>query len=116
MTSVGPVGAKIAGGGVEVRSLGMHAGRPGPIGLARLARALQHYRPHVLQTWMYHADLLGAIAAKFVSARLPVICVPEPSFRREREARLTPGGAFASRVVDDALMAIPARGRRSTLG
>jgi glycosyltransferase involved in cell wall biosynthesis len=73
MTSVGPVALKLTGSGVEVGSLGMRAGRPGPLGVAKLVRILQRYRPHILQTWMYHADLLGALAAKLVPRRLPVI-------------------------------------------
>ncbi|MBI5519011.1 MAG: glycosyltransferase [Desulfovibrio sp.] len=63
----GPQGA-LAGAirdlGVPVQSLGMRRGLPGPGGLLRLMELLRHWRPHVLQTWMYHADLLGLLAAR----------------------------------------------------
>lgn len=60
----GPVGEKIQALGVPVRTLGMRRGVPNPIGVYRLARWLRQDRPHVVQTWMYHADLIGGLAAK----------------------------------------------------
>ncbi|MBU1229025.1 MAG: glycosyltransferase [Proteobacteria bacterium] len=50
--------------GVPVRSLGMGRGLPDPRGLWRLARMLRDFRPQVVQTWLYHADLLGLLAAR----------------------------------------------------
>jgi glycosyltransferase involved in cell wall biosynthesis len=48
--------------GIEVVTLGMPRGLPDPRGLARLVGLLRATRPHVLQTWLYHADLLGIAA------------------------------------------------------
>lgn len=56
--------------GVEVVSLGMHTRLPSPLALLRLVRLLRRWQPQLVQTWMYHADLLGGIAARF--ARVPV--------------------------------------------
>lgn len=64
LTDVGPVGKKIQNLGVPVRALGMNRGQPNPWGLLRLVRLLREDPPHVLQTWMYHADLIGGLAAK----------------------------------------------------
>lgn len=50
--------------GVPVLSLGMGRGLPDPRGLWRLARLLREQRPQVVQTWLYHADLLGLLAAR----------------------------------------------------
>jgi glycosyltransferase involved in cell wall biosynthesis len=36
-------------------------------GLKCLIRQLRKYRPHVIQTWLYHADLAGLIAQRFVA-------------------------------------------------
>ncbi len=51
--------------GVPVTSLGMGRGLPDPRGLWRLARLLREQRPQVVQTWLYHADLLGLLAARW---------------------------------------------------
>jgi len=42
----------------------MRLGRPNPVGLLRLCRLLREHDPDVLQTWLYHADLLGLVAGK----------------------------------------------------
>lgn len=59
----GPMGARIANLGIRVESLGLRRGLPDPGAILRLARLLRAYGPDLLQTWMYHADLLGALAA-----------------------------------------------------
>ncbi len=66
MMEPGPVGEKILALGVPVRSLGMQQGKANPFALARLVRWLKQDRPDVIQSWMYHADLLGTLAAKLV--------------------------------------------------
>lgn len=71
MMELGPVAEKIAGLGVPVRSLGMQQGKANPFALFRLVRWLKHDRPDVMQTWMYHADLLGGLAARLVG-NIPV--------------------------------------------
>jgi glycosyltransferase involved in cell wall biosynthesis len=58
----GAVGARIRSLGVRVDSLAMRRGRASPVAVMRLVRLLRHERPDVLQTWLYHADLLGLIA------------------------------------------------------
>ncbi|MDP3428407.1 MAG: glycosyltransferase, partial [Humidesulfovibrio sp.] len=51
--------------GVPVESLGMGRGMPDPRGLMRLMRLMRAHRPQVVQTWLYHADLLGLLAARW---------------------------------------------------
>ena len=50
--------------GVPVLSLEMKRGVPDPRALLRLSRILRGEKPQVLQTWLYHADLLGLFAAR----------------------------------------------------
>lgn len=68
----GSVGERIRDLGVTVDSLEMRRGRPSAGVLLRLVRMLRHERPDVLQTWLYHADLLGLLAAS-LAARPPVV-------------------------------------------
>ncbi len=49
----------------------MRAGVPNPLGVIRLARWLRQDPPDLIQTWMYHADLIGGIAAKLAGG-IPV--------------------------------------------
>ena len=60
----GPMAERIRRAGVPVDSLHMRRGVPSPVGLFRLVRILRSWRPDVVQTWLYHADLLGLTAAR----------------------------------------------------
>jgi glycosyltransferase involved in cell wall biosynthesis len=61
MTGPGTMGPLIEGAGVTLRTLGIRRGQPDPRGILRLVRILREFRPAVLQTWLYHADLLGLL-------------------------------------------------------
>jgi glycosyltransferase involved in cell wall biosynthesis len=50
--------------GLPFYSLSMQPGMPSPRAFARLLRILREVRPDILQTWLYHADLLGLLAGK----------------------------------------------------
>jgi glycosyltransferase involved in cell wall biosynthesis len=60
----GPIADRIAAMGIEVRGLHMQAGRPSVRALFSLASQLRTFRPAIVHTWMYHADLIGGVAAK----------------------------------------------------
>ncbi len=63
----GPLAPVMAGGGAEIRCLGLTSGPAALLaGVGRLRALLKEWRPELVQTWMYHADLLGLL-----SARLP---------------------------------------------
>jgi glycosyltransferase involved in cell wall biosynthesis len=72
LTDRGPMAERLEGDGVPVRALGMRRGTPNPIHLARLASILKETKPQVVQTWMYHADLVGGMAAR-LAGKLPVV-------------------------------------------
>jgi glycosyltransferase involved in cell wall biosynthesis len=71
LTDLGTIGHRIAQQGVSVRDLRMSPGRPDPRAFGRLLRWVRAARPDVLQSWMYHADLLGGLAGRATGA--PVI-------------------------------------------
>lgn len=72
LSAPGPLEPRIRALGVPVESLGLAAGRPSPAGFLRLARRVRALRPDLVQTWMYHADLLGGLAAR-LATRAPVV-------------------------------------------
>jgi glycosyltransferase involved in cell wall biosynthesis len=69
LVPVGPVGERIRALGIPVRSLDLQPGRPTLAALVRLTGWLRRERPDLLQTWLYHADLLGLLAAKAAGLR-----------------------------------------------
>lgn len=72
LTDIGPLGKKIQKLGITVGALGMQRGVPNPLQVIKLARWMRKSRPDLVQTWMYHADLIGGIAAK-LAGRVPVV-------------------------------------------
>jgi glycosyltransferase involved in cell wall biosynthesis len=72
LTDAGSVTRRLQDIGVKVRALGMQRGGANPIAVVKLARLLRKARPNIVQTWMYHADLIGGVAAK-LTGRCPVI-------------------------------------------
>jgi glycosyltransferase involved in cell wall biosynthesis len=64
LTDLGPVGAMMRDSGIPVHTLDMKAGRPNPVRMAALVKLLRKLQPDIVQTWLYHADLLGLLAAK----------------------------------------------------
>jgi glycosyltransferase involved in cell wall biosynthesis len=69
MTDSGSLGPVIERAGVECVALGLRRGIPDPIGLWRLDRVLRRAQPDILQTWLYHADMLGLIVRQLMPVR-----------------------------------------------
>jgi glycosyltransferase involved in cell wall biosynthesis len=67
----GKVGEKIQGLGLPVFSLEMRPGHPTIGSYFRLVELLRRESPDLVQTWLYHADLLGLLAARKVG--VPVL-------------------------------------------
>jgi glycosyltransferase involved in cell wall biosynthesis len=69
LTEVGPVGRALSEEGFSVRGLRMSRTAPNPLAMARLANWLKRDAPAIVQTWMYHADLVGGLAARAAGLR-----------------------------------------------
>lgn len=69
MRGEGVMGPALRAAGVEVVSLDMQGLAGSARGLWRLFRLLRNRRPDVVQTWMYHADLIGGVLARLAGVR-----------------------------------------------
>lgn len=72
LTTTGPTGRLIEGLGIPVLALKMRPNRPDVGALFRLARVLRRLSPDAVHTWLYHANLVGGVAAKLAGG-IPVI-------------------------------------------
>jgi glycosyltransferase involved in cell wall biosynthesis len=63
---MGIMGERIRALGIPIYTLDMRPDLPSPLALLRLIRGLRQYQPDIIQTWMYHADLMGTIASRWV--------------------------------------------------
>jgi glycosyltransferase involved in cell wall biosynthesis len=72
LTDLGPMAERLAASGTPVRALGMRRGTANPLKILQLAEWLKESKPQVIQTWMYHADLIGGSAA-YLAEKLPVV-------------------------------------------
>ncbi len=74
--------------GVRVRTLEMKTGVPNPLLVMRLARWIRESKPDVIHTWMYHANLVGGLAAR-LAGDVPVVwgihhCALDPRVDKRR--------------------------------
>jgi glycosyltransferase involved in cell wall biosynthesis len=72
LTDIGPIGERIQSLGVPVDALGMKRGIPHARMLFQLIRLLKKNTPDLIQSWMYHSDLMGGLAAK-LAGNIPVV-------------------------------------------
>ncbi|NPV57228.1 MAG: glycosyltransferase [Anaerolineae bacterium] len=64
LRGMGAIGRQVGDLGIPVQALNMSPGVPKPGAVKKLARQVEQIEPALVQTWMYHADLLGAYACR----------------------------------------------------
>lgn len=69
LTDLGVMGPELQNRGITVHSLGMKSLPTVPLIFLKLQRLLKEIQPDVVQTWMYHSDLIGGLAAKSLGVK-----------------------------------------------
>nr|WP_255592651.1 glycosyltransferase [Bordetella sp. BOR01] len=87
LTDEGVYGARLRAAGVTVHALGMPRGRLTLDGFLGLRRLLAQDRPDAVQTWMYHADLIGGLAARLAGVRALAWGIRNSGAHLERSSR-----------------------------
>jgi glycosyltransferase involved in cell wall biosynthesis len=72
LTDLGSLAEKIRATGIRVRALGMQRSVPNPFPLIRLCRWIRESKAHVVHAWMYHANLVGGLAAR-LAGDIPLV-------------------------------------------
>lgn len=91
LTTMGVIGESLQSRGVRVYALGMTSLLSLPIVFFKLVGLFRKYQPQVVQTWMYHADLLGGVAARLAGCHAVVWGI--------RTTHLPDGGSRVTRQV-----------------
>ncbi|MCG2577109.1 glycosyltransferase [Dechloromonas sp. XY25] len=83
LTSEGEYGSRIAALDIQVHAMQMSPGLPNPVIFLKLAHVIHRLNPDVVQCWMYHADLLGGLAARFAGVKAISWGIRNTNFSRE---------------------------------
>jgi glycosyltransferase involved in cell wall biosynthesis len=62
LRETGEIGQRMLSVGISVHALGMKPPRPSLKGLWRLFRLIRHFKPDVIQGWMYHGNIAAQVA------------------------------------------------------
>ena len=101
LTGRGPVAERIERLGVPVAALNLSLGAVDPRSAAQLVKMIRRERPRVIQTWLYHANLIGGLAAR--AAGGPPVAwglhqsAPSPVFNKRTTILTAQAGARLSR-------------------
>src|SRR5216683_3316702 len=103
LTGILDLAERMKGIGVRVRTLDMKTSVPNPLLVMRLAQWIRKSKPDVIQTWMYHANLVGALAAR-LAGDVPVVwgihhTVLDPRIDKRRTMFVSRACAFLSRKI-----------------
>ena len=69
LSDLGHFGRLIRSSGTTVYALGMRKNPSDVLAVAALYRIIKRERPDVVQTWLYHSDLLGGVIARWGGVR-----------------------------------------------
>jgi glycosyltransferase involved in cell wall biosynthesis len=89
LTTLGDFGAQFKTLGIPVYALGMMPTFSFLMKFLRLLRLLRELKPDLVHTWMYHADLLGGVAARLVGIGNLVWCIRNSDLSTETSKRST---------------------------
>lgn len=120
LSDIGEIGQRIQALGIPVESLGMRAGSLNPRLFLRLVGILKTIKPDVVHTWMYHADLLGGLAARLAGVPAVGWGIRNSNLDKDKTKLSTRivGGicAVVSRWVPDRILSCSKMAQRAHVG
>ena len=85
----GEIGPRIQALGIPLHTLGLSPNVPDPFKVLRLAKLLCQLQPDVVHTWMYHADLIGGLAARLVGYKRVIWGIRHSNLSKSENKRST---------------------------
>ncbi len=89
LATLGEIGPHIQALDIPVETLGMRARRPNLLAFFQLVRRLNVLKPDIVQTWMYHADLAGGLAARITGVSAAVWGIHHSNLDRDKNKLAT---------------------------
>ena len=83
------IGEKIEALGVTVHAIGMRRGIPDAKSYRRLEKLVREIKPEVIHTWMYHANLMGGIAARRAGIKSVMWSLHHTNLQKDANKRTT---------------------------
>lgn len=115
LTTEGKHGPILQAAGIPVTALNLRASWRLPIALRNLVGAIKRSNPDIVQTWMYHGDLLGGIAARLAGVKAVVwnIRHTDLPFRATKRSTIAVAymSALTSRLIPDRIICCGDRSR-----
>lgn len=109
----GKIGKLLIKNKIKVYSLGINSTFQFILGIFRLYKRIQKFRPQIVQTWMYHADLFGGIIARLAGVTTIVWGIRNSNLCNEKTKWLTQKivqlCAYLSKVVPTQILSCSAR-------
>jgi glycosyltransferase involved in cell wall biosynthesis len=73
LKGAGTIGPRIQELGVPLYSLGIRPAAPNPLRALSIRSLTRQFRPHLIQGWMYHGNLMASFAAQGLQSPVPVV-------------------------------------------
>jgi glycosyltransferase involved in cell wall biosynthesis len=116
LMDAGKYGPLLTEARIAVYALGMPRGRVTAAGLQRLWQLIRKSNADVVQTWMYHADLVGGIAARLAGKRAVVWGIHNTYLDPLRTRLMARACAGASRVIPRRIVSCSSAAARLHIG
>ena len=117
LTSLGVIGKSLRNQGVNVQTLNLSSsGINIPIVAWQLVKLIRQFQPDIVQTWMYHADFLGGLAAYLAGYRNVVWGIHHSAFSSSDSRRtimIMNICAFLSRKVPKKIICVAEAGKQA---
>lgn len=89
LLTLGEIGSRISALGIPVFVLGLNRKIPNPLLGFKLSIILRQFKPDLVHTWMYHADLMGGLIARISGCSRVIWGIRHSDLSKAENTRLT---------------------------